>query len=167
MPSEVSAGFAAIAICHLLIRALDTEPSKLDLTEGCRVVKCESQLPHSNSASGARERGYRRRGGRSIGGINAGARSSRDERRQEARVDPDTKLHPLVGRQVGILGPERGLDYGGALHRVHHAGEFCYAAVPCGINEAPAVMLDKAVDQLAVGSKGAQRRLFTLPMRRL
>jgi hypothetical protein len=26
-------------------------------------------------------------------------RSSRDERRQEAHVDPDTKLHPLVGRQ--------------------------------------------------------------------
>src|SRR5216684_3260447 len=80
-----------------------------------------------------------------------------------AEVDPDTKLHPLVRRQVRTLGPERGLDYGGALHRVHHAGELCYDAVPCGINEAPAVMLDKAVDQLAVGSKGAQRRLFALP----
>jgi hypothetical protein len=55
------------------------------------------------------------------------------------------------------------VDYSGALHRVHHAGELCYDAVPCGINEAPAVMLDKAVDQLAVGSNGAQRHLFTLP----
>src|SRR6266851_5865848 len=80
-----------------------------------------------------------------------------------AEVDPDTKLHPLVGRQVGILGPERGLDYGGALHRVHHAGELCYYAIAGGINEAPAVMLEQAVDQLAVGCKGAQRRLFMLP----
>ena len=55
------------------------------------------------------------------------------------------------------------MDYDGALHRVHHAGELRYDAVPCGINETATVMLDKAIDQLAVGGKSAQCRLFVLP----
>src|SRR6266852_321433 len=80
-----------------------------------------------------------------------------------AEVNADTEFHPLVERQVGILGPERGLDYDGALHRVHHTGELRYDAVPCGINEASTVMLDEAIDQFAVGGKSTQRRLFVLP----
>src|SRR5712692_8253324 len=78
-------------------------------------------------------------------------------------VDADAEFHPLLGRDIRVLGVERGLNLDGALDRVHDAGELGEYAVAGGIDESPAMLLDEPVNQFAVGGKSAEGRLLVLP----
>jgi hypothetical protein len=63
-----------------------------------------------------------------------------------SEVDADAELHPALGRDIRVLSLERGLDFDGALDRIHDAGEFCQHAVSRGINETSVMLLDERVD---------------------
>src|SRR5216684_107534 len=79
-----------------------------------------------------------------------------------AEVHADTKLHSPLGLPCRVFRLERCLDHHGAVNRLHDAGKLRHYAIARRINESPAMLLDEAVDQLAVGGKSAQRRLFIL-----
>src|SRR6266849_3092984 len=72
-----------------------------------------------------------------------------------AEVDADAEFHPALGWQIRVLGLEGGLDVDRALDRIHDAGEFRQHAITGRVNEAPVMLLDERIDQLAVGRECA------------
>jgi hypothetical protein len=57
------------------------------------------------------------------------------------------------------------LDLDRTIHGLDDAGEFCQYAVAGGIYEAAVMLLDEAVDDVAMGGESLKSRLS--PMRRL
>jgi hypothetical protein len=78
-----------------------------------------------------------------------------------AKIHPDAELHPAWRRQIRIRGPERGLNIDRTIN-CDHARKFGENTVAGGVDETTAMLLDGRTDDFAMGSKGAQRRLFVL-----
>ena len=77
-----------------------------------------------------------------------------------AEIYADTELHLAFGWQVRILSLKSTLDLGRTIHCLDYAGEFCQYAVAGGIYEPAVMLLDEAVDNLAMGRESLKGRLF-------
>ena len=51
----------------------------------------------------------------------------------------------------------------GAIHRLDHTRKFSQYTVPSRVDETPAMILDKAIDDPAIRGQCTERRLFILP----
>jgi len=80
-----------------------------------------------------------------------------------AEVDADAELHPALRRQLRVFSAERGLNIHRAVHRLDHAGELGQNAIAGGVYEAAVVLLDQAVDDLAVSGQSSKCRLLISP----
>ena len=80
-----------------------------------------------------------------------------------AEVDADAKLHPALRRQLRVLSLERGLNIDRAIHRLDHAGELGQNAIAGGVYEAAVVLLDQAVDDLAMSGQSSEASPPHLP----
>ena len=79
-----------------------------------------------------------------------------------AEIYADTELHPALGGQFRILSLESTLDLDRTIHCLDYAGEFCQNAVAGGIYEPAVMLLDEAVDDLAMRCESLKSRLFIL-----
>src|SRR5713101_6903691 len=66
-----------------------------------------------------------------------------------AEIDANAEFHPARRLQIRILALERRLNLDRAIHRLDHAGEVSQHAVASGVHEAPAMILDATVYDLA------------------
>jgi hypothetical protein len=64
--------------------------------------------------------------------------------------------------KLSIFRFEGSLDLDGALDHIHDTGEFGEYAVAGRIDEAPVVLFDQTVDDLAMRDERAMSRLFVL-----
>src|SRR5438270_13272470 len=66
-----------------------------------------------------------------------------------AEIDPDAKAKaPLLG-EIQIAVGHRALNFGGAAHRVDHAGEFRQHPVTGGLDDPTPMLADLRIDHLA------------------
>src|SRR5207249_3239801 len=81
-----------------------------------------------------------------------------------AKVDADAELDAAVGIKPGIAVDHPALDLGGAAHRVDDAGEFGEEPIAGGLDDAPLMLADLRVDQLAaMRPEAVERLLFVRP----
>ena len=74
--------------------------------------------------------------------------------------NPDTKIHPAILRQQGVLRPEHLLDLHRALHRIHHTGKLRQHAISRSINDPAPMVLDTAAHHLPVFPQSADSRFL-------
>jgi hypothetical protein len=66
-----------------------------------------------------------------------------------AEIDPDAEFDTAVGRHIGVSLGHPALDFGGAAHRVDDALKLGQQAVAGGLDDAPAMLGDRGIDELA------------------
>src|SRR5262249_33536763 len=79
-----------------------------------------------------------------------------------AEIDADAELHPPLQRQFRILVPQRALNRNGAINRLDHTSEFGQNTIAGRVDQASAMVLDKAIYDFAIGRQSTQRRPFIL-----
>ena len=73
-----------------------------------------------------------------------------------ADVDADPKPHLLIGRSIRVLLSYGVLNFDGAFHGIHGAGEIGKNAVARGVEDPTAMRGDQAIDDDPVGREGAK-----------
>ena len=64
-------------------------------------------------------------------------------------MNADAELDAALGRQAGVALDEAVLHLDRAAHRVDHAAELDEAAVAGALDDAPAMRVDRRIDQIA------------------
>ena len=77
-----------------------------------------------------------------------------------AEVDADAEVDALVGGDIGVALGHPALHRDGAAHRIDHAGEFDQHAVAGRLDDPPAMVSDRGIDQLAAQCLQRSQRAF-------
>ena len=87
--------------------------------------------------------------GKTFISINLAGEIARHGDRRVLLVDTDAKPDPVLFGHVRLTIDHSALNLGSTAHRVQHAREFCQQAVAGVLDDAPPILLDLRINQLA------------------